>query len=110
LIVGQLFVSGVIVLLLDELSQQGYGLGSGISLFIGANISGAILWNSLSFSWITAADGSSEIEGALLAFFQLLYSKSNKFEAIKLAFTRSYAPNLMSLISTFVVLLVVLYV
>lgn len=97
-------------MLLDELSQQGYGLGSGISLFIGANISGAILWNTLSFSWIQGADGSSEIEGALLSLIQLPYSKSNKLEAIRLAFTRSYAPNLMSLFSTFIVLLVVLYV
>merc|ERR1712157_337201 len=34
LIVIQLFVAGMIVLLLDELLSKGYGLGSGISLFI----------------------------------------------------------------------------
>merc|ERR1739838_1017769 len=33
LIIIQLFVAGLIVLLLDELLQKGYGLGSGISLF-----------------------------------------------------------------------------
>jgi len=38
LIIIQLFVAGLIVLLLDELLQKGYGLGSGISLFIATNI------------------------------------------------------------------------
>merc|ERR1712066_239052 len=38
LIVIQLFIAGLIVLLLDELLQKGYGLGSGISLFIATNI------------------------------------------------------------------------
>ncbi|XP_032504562.1 protein transport protein Sec61 subunit alpha isoform X7 [Phocoena sinus] len=38
LITIQLFVAGLIVLLLDELLQKGYGLGSGISLFIATNI------------------------------------------------------------------------
>merc|ERR1712205_74433 len=34
LIILQLFITGVIVIILDELLQKGYGLGSGISLFI----------------------------------------------------------------------------
>lgn len=39
LILGQLLFSGVIVILLDSMLKQGYGLGSGISLFLVANIS-----------------------------------------------------------------------
>lgn len=34
LLVVQLVVAGLVVILLDELLQKGYGLGSGISLFI----------------------------------------------------------------------------
>merc|ERR1712178_327717 len=34
----------IIVLLLDELLQKGYGLGSGISLFIATNICETIVW------------------------------------------------------------------
>jgi protein transport protein SEC61 subunit alpha len=48
LIVMQLFTAGVIVILLDELLQKGYGLGSGISLFIATNICENILWKSFS--------------------------------------------------------------
>lgn len=38
LIILQLFFAGIIVICLDELLQKGYGLGSGISLFIATNI------------------------------------------------------------------------
>jgi protein transport protein SEC61 subunit alpha len=48
LIVAQLSIAGIIVLLLDELLQKGYGLGSGISLFIATNICEIILWKSFS--------------------------------------------------------------
>lgn len=48
LIIIQLFVAGLIVLLLDELLQKGYGLGSGISLFIATNICETIVWKAFS--------------------------------------------------------------
>lgn len=48
LIVLQLTASGFIVILLDEMLQKGYGLGSGVSLFIAVNICENILWKSLS--------------------------------------------------------------
>jgi protein transport protein SEC61 subunit alpha len=48
LIVIQLFIAGLIVLLLDELLQKGYGLGSGISLFIATNICETIVWKAFS--------------------------------------------------------------
>jgi protein transport protein SEC61 subunit alpha len=38
LIIVQLFSAGMVVIILDELLQKGYGLGSGISLFIATNI------------------------------------------------------------------------
>lgn len=38
LLIFQLIVAALIVILLDELLQKGYGLGSGINLFIATNI------------------------------------------------------------------------
>ena len=52
LIVLQLVAAGLIVLLLDELLQKGYGLGSGISLFIATNVCETIVWKSFSPSTI----------------------------------------------------------
>ena len=34
----QLFLAGILVICLDELLQKGWGMGSGISLFIATNI------------------------------------------------------------------------
>jgi preprotein translocase SecY subunit len=42
----QLLGAGVIVILLDEMIQKGWGLGSGISLFIMAGVAQNILWQT----------------------------------------------------------------
>ena len=42
----QLLSAGVIVMLMDELVQKGWGLGSGISLFIMAGVAQNILWQT----------------------------------------------------------------
>jgi preprotein translocase SecY subunit len=42
----QLLGAGVIVMLMDELVQKGWGLGSGISLFIMAGVAQNILWQT----------------------------------------------------------------
>jgi preprotein translocase SecY subunit len=44
----QLLGAGLIVMLLDELVQKGWGLGSGISLFIMAGVAQNILWQTFS--------------------------------------------------------------
>ena len=44
----QLLSAGVIVMLMDELVQKGWGLGSGISLFIMAGVAQNILWSTFS--------------------------------------------------------------
>jgi preprotein translocase SecY subunit len=42
----QLLGAGIIVMLMDELVQKGWGLGSGISLFIMAGVAQNILWQT----------------------------------------------------------------
>jgi len=64
LIIIQLFVAGLIVLLLDELLQKGYGLGSGISLFIATNICETIVWKA--FSPTTVNTGRGMLQSALI--------------------------------------------
>ena len=56
LIVLQLVAAGLVVLLLDELLQKGYGLGSGISLFIATNVCETIVWKSFSPSTINTGE------------------------------------------------------
>jgi protein transport protein SEC61 subunit alpha len=87
LILAQLSFSGIIVILLDELLQKGYGLGSGISLFIATNICEIILWKSFSPITIRTEQGA-EFEGAIIALFHFLLTKQNKLYAIQQAFYR----------------------
>jgi protein transport protein SEC61 subunit alpha len=65
LLVVQLVTAGVIVILLDELLQKGYGLGSGISLFIATNICESIVWKAFSPTTINTGRGP-EFEGAII--------------------------------------------
>ena len=48
LLVLQLCFAALITMLLDELLQKGYGLGSGISLFIATNICELVIWKAFS--------------------------------------------------------------
>merc|ERR1719161_2223606 len=73
MIILQLFFAGIVVLNLDELLQKGYGLGSGISIFIATNICENILWKALRPTTISSAKGT-EFEGALIALFHLMGS------------------------------------
>lgn len=108
LIILQLVAAGLVVIILDELLQKGYGLGSGISLFIATNICESIIWKAFSPTTINTGRGT-EFEGAIIALFHLLITRQNKGRALYEAFYRSNLPNLMNLIATVVVFLIVIY-
>lgn len=108
LIVTQLFVAGVLVLLLDELLQKGYGLGSGISLFIATHICETIVWSSLSPTTINIGRGV-EFEGAIIAFFHLLITRGDKVRALREALFRPDLPNISNLLATVLVFAIVIY-
>jgi preprotein translocase SecY subunit len=69
LVFGQLLAAGFIIMMLDELVQKGWGIGSGISLFIVAGITKGIWWNSLALFQV--ADGKRL--GAIWAFFESIF-------------------------------------
>jgi protein transport protein SEC61 subunit alpha len=108
LIILQLFVAGLIVICLDELLQKGYGLGSGISLFIATNICENIIWKSFSPTTVNTGRGT-EFEGALIALFHLLITKENKVSALREAFYRQNLPNITNLMATVLVFVLVIY-
>ncbi|KAK9150620.1 hypothetical protein Syun_008929 [Stephania yunnanensis] len=99
LIIVQLCVASIIVMCLDELLQKGYGLGSGISLFIATNICETIIWKAFSPTTINAGRGP-EFEGAVIALFHLLITRDDKVQAVREAFLRQNLPNVLNLIST----------
>merc|ERR1719482_2422851 len=108
LIIVQLFIAGIIVLILDELLQKGYGLGSGISLFIATNICESIVWKAFSPTTVNTGKGT-EFEGAVVAFFHLMMTRSDKARALAEALYRTNLPNLTNLLATVLVFFVVIY-
>lgn len=103
LLFAQLIAAGFIVMLLDELIQKGWGIGSGISLFIVAGITQRIFWDS--FGIIPVGDGKRL--GAVFAFFESIM----KGEGVKEWFVRSGGlPDMLGLITTIIVFALVIYI
>lgn len=108
LIIAQLMCAGIIVLLLDDLLSKGYGMGSGISLFIATNICESVFWKAFSPTTINSGKGT-EFEGAVIEFFHLMLTREDRILAMKEAFFRNSAPNLTNLLATFFVFFLVIY-
>lgn len=82
LIVLQLIFASYMTILLDEVMNNGYGLGSGINLFISVNMCETILWSTFSPMTMRTESGQ-EYEGAIIALFHGLYVKNDKLAAIQ---------------------------
>ena len=108
-IIVQLFVAGLIVVMLDDLLQKGWGICGGLNLFLVTNICENIVWQM--FSPMTISQGGQmQFEGAIVAVFHLLITSPNKVEAVKQIFMREGLPNLSNVIATVLVFLIVIYV
>ncbi|KAG6382310.1 hypothetical protein SASPL_158021 [Salvia splendens] len=92
----------------NELLQKGYGLGSGISLFIATNICESIIWKAFSPTTINSGRGA-EFEGAVIALFHLLITRTDKVRALREAFYRQNLPNVTNLLATVLIFLIVIY-
>ncbi|KAH6905719.1 protein transporter [Coprinopsis sp. MPI-PUGE-AT-0042] len=108
LLIIQLIVAALVGILLDELLQKGYGLGSGINLFIATNICESIVWKAFSPTTVNIGRGA-EFEGALVSLIHLVFTWNDKGRALREAFWRERLPNVMNLFSTAVIFAVVIY-
>ncbi|CAN0355903.1 unnamed protein product [Ectocarpus sp. 6 AP-2014] len=108
LIVCQLFLMGVMLILMDQVLQKGWGIGSGVSLFMCANICSTVWWKTFSWVSVTTARGV-EKEGAFFAIFHLLLTRPDKLRALKDVFFRTGLPNLVNLAATAAVAMAVIY-
>lgn len=95
------------VSLLDDLLQKGYGLGSGISLFIATNVCETIIWKSFSPITISTENGT-EFEGSIVNFVQNMITNPS-LKTFYNAFYRSEAPNINNLIATILIICIVIY-
>lgn len=107
-IVVQLTAASVIMQTLDEMMDNGWGVGQGSQLFTTASTCMQIIWKCLSFMKVDRGYGT-EYEGAIPAFFHYIITRQSKFEAIKLSLFRQGLPNLINVAATIAVFCFVLW-
>lgn len=101
ILVGQLVGSSLIVMYLDETIQKGWGLGSGISLFIMAGVAQGIMWSV--FSPIPAQDGP-------VGVVPFIIDSAIHGDLSNALFRSGQLPSIFGLIVTSLVLLALVYV
>lgn len=108
LLIVQLVFASIVVILLDELLQKGYGLGSGISLFTATNVCEQVFWKAFAPTTTNMGKGT-EFDGAVVALFHLLGSRRDKKRALMEAFYRNNAPNMLQLLATIAIFFIVVF-
>jgi len=100
---AQLMAAGLVIILLDEMIQKGWGIGSGISLFIVAGITKTLWWQTLAPVYV----GDSKMYGAIPAFIQAIM---NGEPITNWVYRIGGLPSMIGLFSTIVVFAFVIYV
>lgn len=102
ILIGQLMGASIIIMFLDETIQKGWGLGSGISLFIMAGVAQQILWSI--FSPLPAGDGLR------IGVVPFVAESINTGMLGDIFFRYNQLPSIFGLLLTAGVLLVLVYV
>jgi preprotein translocase SecY subunit len=99
-LISQLIGASIVVMFLDELIQKGWGLGSGISLFIMAGVAQGILWSI--FSPLPAQDGP-------VGIIPFIIDSATQGDLANTLFRSGQLPSIFGLIVTALVLLALVY-
>jgi preprotein translocase subunit SecY/protein transport protein SEC61 subunit alpha len=104
LVFAQLMIAGLILMLMDEMIQKGWGIGSGISLFILAGVAQNVLWDSFA---VTPNVGDGKSYGSIVALIQTAVSGQALTSVI---FRQSNLPSLLGFFTTIAVFIIVIYI
>lgn len=99
----QLIAAGIVVMLLDEMLQKKWGLGSGISLFIAAGVAQSIWWDSVS---PMGPMGDGKYLGAIVAAIQGVLGRE---ALVNIVYRTEGLPDLVAFTTTLLVIMVVIY-
>jgi len=100
-LIGQLMAASIIIMFLDELIQKGWGLGSGISLFIMAGVAQQILWSM--FSPLPAGDGG------MIGIFPYIGQSIMNGDISNIFFRANQLPSIFGLCLTAGILLILVF-
>ena len=101
ILIGQLMAASVIVMFMDELIQKGWGIGSGISLFIMAGVTQQILWSM--FSPLPAGDGGT------IGIIPYLGQSIMQGDISSVLFRANQLPSIFGLFLTAAMLMILVY-
>ncbi len=104
IILLQLLATGVLLMLLDETMQKGWGLGSGVSLFIAAGVAQRIWWDILA---PMGPMSDNKYLGAMIAFAQSIGSSSSIWGMLH---RPEGLPDMIGFITTITVMVVIIYI
>ncbi|MCL4518006.1 MAG: preprotein translocase subunit SecY [Thaumarchaeota archaeon] len=111
----ELFAASVIVMLLDELVQKGWGIGSGVSLFILAGVAQRVMWDIFSPLQVPVSGGGNtglpvvtQVYGGISYLISSIIS-GNPADAFFRVSAPQF-PSIFGLIMTIVAMLIIVYV
>jgi preprotein translocase SecY subunit len=102
----QLVIASILVLLLDEMIQKGWGIGSGVSLFILAGVCQTVMWYTFSPIPFQAQQGVVQLFG----FIPEAISESFNNNLGSVLIRDFKYPSLLTFTLTLVMILVLIYV
>lgn len=99
----ELIAAGIVLMLMDEMLQKGWGIGSGISLFIAAGVAQQIWWNMVA---PFGPMGDGKYLGSVIALAQSITGG----EGISGVLVRGQGlPDMIGLFATLAVIMIVVY-
>ncbi|HEV2226061.1 MAG TPA: preprotein translocase subunit SecY [Nitrososphaerales archaeon] len=102
----QLFIASLMVLLLDEMIQKGWGIGSGVSLFILAGVCQTVMWYTFSPIPFQVSTTQTELFGFIPALVSSFFTNT-----LPTIVVRGFKyPSLLTFVLTLVMLLVLIYI
>lgn len=102
----QLVIASIMVLLLDEMIQKGWGIGSGVSLFILAGVCQTVMWYTFSPIPFQVSAGVTQLFGFIPETISEFFNNN-----VSSVLIRDFKyPSLLTFTLTLVMILVLIYV
>jgi preprotein translocase subunit SecY/protein transport protein SEC61 subunit alpha len=105
----QLFLASVIVLLLDEMIQKGWGIGSGISLFILGGVAQTFMWYTFSPE-VVSLTGQTGGPNVFFGFIPAFISAATSNSLSSVVIRPNQYPDLVTFVLSVAVILFIIYI
>ena len=103
----QLFGASVMILLLDEMIQKGWGIGSGISLFILAGVAQTLWWDTFSPYPVAPTQGAPTV---IYGFIPALVAAISNGSVSSVLIRSNQFPSAFTFVMTVAVILFITYI